>query len=154
MKEIKFRAWNKEEKCMIKKLYFVYETENGLNSLYNDKDQCLDEDEYVLMQFTGVKGKDGVELYEGDIVKGALKDEVYIIEFFGGCFCYHRIGKENGWSNFNRESYGNFKVIGNIYENPEMLNNGGKDQGRLFIKAWLSLKKDSEVLYTNYSFEI
>jgi len=68
-----------------------------------------------IMQFSGMKDKDGRELWEGDIVKAWERDEKpLVIEFRAGGF-----GTWNG-EQFISYSSG-WEVIGNIYQNPELL---------------------------------
>ena len=68
------------------------------------------------MQFTGLKDKNGKEIYEGDVVRySANKEEhisevVYIESFFG-------VEKHTGILS----SFYPIEIIGNIYENPELL---------------------------------
>ena len=61
-----------------------------------------------LMQFTGLKDKNGKEIYEGDIVRQDYDNALCEVKFISGCF-----------SPFKHD--GQFVVIGNIYENPELL---------------------------------
>lgn len=71
-----------------------------------------------LMQSTGLKDKNGTEIYEGDIVENSYK-EIGFIKNSKDAFCFNR--KER---NFYLSGIGAgrpFKILGNIYENPELL---------------------------------
>ena len=131
MREIKFRAWIMEENKMIFPIavhqndntiqrYKVQEWEDipdNLNGVmwYTFPDEC------ILMQFTGLKDKFGKEIYEGDILEitnqtSELKGSKVSVVFKEGCFCdgYY------GWRLSQHKEY-NLEIIGNIYENPELL---------------------------------
>lgn len=119
MREIKFRAWDKKDKRMISN---PLATDINSASNYIGLNDLLIKYEtsgYILMQYTGLKDKNGKEIYEGDVVKSRgyndidEEERVFIdtVEFNGGAFspiCF--------------EKCENFEVIGNIYENPELLN--------------------------------
>lgn len=66
----------------------------------------------ILMQYTGLKDKNGTEIYEGDIVK-ATKENIPLIVVFWDDFT----------ASFNgtKDNYLHSEIIGNIYENPELL---------------------------------
>lgn len=70
-------------------------------------------------QFTGLKDKDGVDIYEGDLVKNPQWiPEVYQVGFDRGGFCF----SNKGDSFANDAKYlSQFKVIGNVYDNPEFI---------------------------------
>jgi len=123
MREIKFRAWDKNKQKMF---YFnMHPKETYVDNLviFGDgswvfQNSELGEDELytdytmgILMQYTGLKDKQGKEIYEGDIVNNLNPvegEEVpYKVEW-NVCF--------GGWGLFYNADY---EVIGNIYENPE-----------------------------------
>lgn len=122
MREIKFRMWNKKEKKMYdigvldfddKKAYM----KGYLN--YTVSNYMFENIE--LMQFTGLHDKNGKEIYEGDILPFTmydLKTEYYYIVFRNGEF--EAINKQD--TNFIwRSAWKESTVIGNIYENPDLL---------------------------------
>lgn len=127
---IKFRAWHRFTKIMFKhvcKLEFSNWNgeEHHLVSVFarNHDDQArLDEAKnWELLQFTGLKDKNGKEIYEGDIVRSIYG--IGFIEFRDGVFIMH-VPKDhsrvNDWfaCDWNQRS---IEVIGNIYENPELV---------------------------------
>jgi len=143
MREIKFRAWDKERKQMER---FDLSHKDGL--LYQDgkwfvatgydseDNPIFNEDNvpsrYELMQSTGLRDRNGVEIYEGDIVRWSDSFEERV-------FCYDLpiIWARGAWyldTDESRKYPGsdvlfeivwdepqNVEVIGNIYENPELL---------------------------------
>lgn len=94
------------------------------NGLPDDRDiYCYDFDEIELMQSTGLKNKNGKEVFVGDIIKctrGCLH-EVYIEKEYGGTYFG---GMPAVYLKDLREGYAwteHEEIIGNIYENPELL---------------------------------
>lgn len=114
MRKIKFRTWYLKEKIMLN--FEQINLEDGKFTVWdrhgNTKHKCN-----TLMLYTGLKDKNGIEIYEGDVLKRQ---------------CFYPDGKKNGnsymivkWNN-NQCGFGgivgiNHEVIGNIYENPDFL---------------------------------
>lgn len=124
MRDIKFRVWSKESKKM-------YLPKKGCDFLVRiDGEYFVDEDivenvglipvkkdDSVLMQYTGLKDKNGKEIYEGDIVK--VNGELMEVFFKDGYFGW---GKEHsGAYSFDPFGAEQLEIIGNIYENPNLL---------------------------------
>nr|DAN61956.1 MAG TPA: YopX protein [Caudoviricetes sp.] len=130
----RYRTWIKTEKRMIETddlLDIDYENTEIVtqqvyfeNGLPDDRDiYCYDFDDIVLMQSTGLKDKNGKEVFVGDIIKctrGCLH-EVYIEKEYGGTYfggmpaVYLKdLGEGYAWTEHE-------EIIGNVYENPELL---------------------------------
>ena len=115
MRDIKFRAFIDGE--MIGADSLAFEEYAPL------KDQLGSEEN--LMQYTGLSDKNGVEIYEGDLL---MVRRVRICEVFfhraAGCwdlYIRNMLSAENYWS-VSPSSYCHFtEIIGNIHENPELL---------------------------------
>lgn len=137
MREIKFRAWNKLAKCMaiVDMLDFMFDAYRAhrIEGPLSGSGHLTD---IVLLQFTGLHDKNGREVYEGDIIKSTTlyndtqyaqvlwdetmslsswdSSETWMLHFLSGVkctlypFCKYR----------NSDT---IEVIGNIYENPEMM---------------------------------
>jgi len=68
-------------------------------------------------QFTGLRDRNGTEIYEGDIVQDEL-GEVFLVEYVRFGYVLKQIGEP--WCRFPYE-YDEYEVIGNIHDNPELL---------------------------------
>lgn len=76
-----------------------------------------------LMQYTGLKDKNGKEIYEGDVVEMTANKTVMTIEFRDAGFCFCTRGMNPTPLYRNGIGYCPCQVIGNIYENPELIKN-------------------------------
>lgn len=111
MREIKFRAWDGKSirhGCE----WILIDSGDGAvweNTGSGYENDILCERDWKVMQYTGLKDKNGVDIYEGDILEREFDGFRFEVKFRHGMFC--------ACQNTNDK----FEVIGNIYENPELL---------------------------------
>lgn len=146
MRKLKFRAWSKERNEMYyKDMGINFQGEklvclftNPLNSPIKEQigytiANKIENEDLILMQYTGLKDKQGKEIYEGDIILSKYFDERIdkwvkrkaIIIFEDGCFMFQGT-KNKYWISPLINIIGDtwtIEVIGNIHENSELLDN-------------------------------
>ena len=124
MKELKMKAWLKKEKKMVAiiGIDFNYEyiryTEDS--NLFNSNYKIAEFKDIELLQFSGVKDKVGQELYEADVIKfnDGIDDIFGLISYDDEDGAY-RVSYENITEHL-LEREGDFEIVGNIFENPQL----------------------------------
>lgn len=127
MREIKFRAWDREIEEWTN--YSISNINGNIIDFYNKETGFWESDRegerFTLCQYTGLKDKNDREIYEGDIVRTVVfskwigvakysdKNQAFVFE----CIDKNYRGNIVFMSQFDQ----GFKILGNIYENPEML---------------------------------
>ena len=124
-REIKFRCWDKESKLMTNEPHLDVQYGN-LTSGYDCE---------IIMQFTGLKDRTGADIYEGDILSGYRKGSNSDIKYTGfikwqteqagwiiecGKYVMEILSLAMSGDGINT-NLDTFEVIGNIYQNPELL---------------------------------
>lgn len=101
-----------------------YNLQNGEGSILSGEEMPADDSGYILMQYTGLKDKNGKEIYEGDIVNCKEYECYGKITWDEDCAAfYFEILQEDGTfiDEWLYDYIDELEVIGNIYENPELL---------------------------------
>jgi len=140
MRTIKFRAWDKKRKQMIDDSYGDWISFDG--KAYTEASKSYDTpnteielaDDCILMQFTGLLDCNGLEIFEGDIVKNPVISDLWVVEFDeeeAGFFV--KLIPNSGWISHGKDekypAYSDrasiaaetFEIIGNIYEHKHLL---------------------------------
>ena len=126
MREIKFRAWVKDRKEIFEVILINYVTKKvtylfeRVGDLLNIRHEKFNDTE--LMQYTGLKDKNGKEIYEGDIVKLRANHGIGVVKYYDewGAFVVEYIKPRQLavlGMNYYKED---IEILGNIYENSEL----------------------------------
>ena len=134
MKDIRFRAWDKIEKRMWWNVQEAYDTLHSHHTPDPDVDSSaledqfmpcsfgavIDDDNYILMMWTGLYDKDKQPIWEGDVVEytieGYKQAKPYVVESM--IDLHLALNEGDGYYRFDEHS---LSVIGNIYQHPHLL---------------------------------
>ena len=125
MREIKFRAWDKALKS-----WTNYSIDDDLLMFYDKHAECWETDQegerFIVCQYTGLKDNEDREIYEGDIVKAiSFARWIGVVKYSdeNQAFIFDDLDKKyRGKSTvFMNQFDDGFEILGNIYENPELL---------------------------------
>ncbi len=127
MREIKFRAFYDGAMYDVTELFWSNETAY-IAKPNSDDGETVDLSKIILMQFTGLKDKNGKEIYEGDVIH---RNKVHMVVFWVNNKAKCAVKYPNRWNTLYKGSTmrkslpfaHEGEVIGNIYEHPNLLTN-------------------------------
>jgi len=122
MKQPLFRAWDTENLQMVRAIdisHFRFH-EDGRWSYYRGDTEVIDANSGMLMQSTGLKDRNGKDIYSEDIVKDD-SFRSYVVDWYDNGWALREVngGYYSGHRHFKDVTY--MEVIGNVYETPERL---------------------------------
>jgi len=129
MREIKFRGkriyngeWVEGSLCQGEnRIFIVYDNDFTVSTIYGEtnliSDRFFEVDPDMIGQYTGLKDKHGTEIYEGDIIDCGFGDGNTVV-YFDEKTCQFTTEQRWLWG------YDKIEVLGNIYDNPELIKEG------------------------------
>lgn len=128
-REIKFRFWTGGMMLKVTKITWEgrYMPIAWIDGEWNGASYGMDKGRGVLLEYTGLKDKNGKEIYEGDILQDSKKVRAQIrwcedMQMLGSGFYALSIKPETPFDAYERSWLDIAEVIGNIWETPELLN--------------------------------
>jgi len=122
MRELKFRAWDKMRNSMDDEVYIFCDgtIHDQAERLYDTPNTEIEQAyDLIIMQSTGLKDKNGVYIFEGDIVESRFFDKS-IVSFRDGCFYFDDLPAHQ-WDDHCGEVDWEWSIVGNIHQNPELM---------------------------------
>ena len=127
MSELKFRVWDTHRKTIYPAQEIRFKNNELLAVWRTHGERCLVEGAVPIMQYIGAKDKNGIEIYEGDVIReNARRNKVdYVIRWSAAAcgFVAEPLIVGRIYPNLNQGTMVHYEVIGNIYESPELVSN-------------------------------